>query len=384
MKKLILCVMGVAFLLSVCAAFLSSICAAQAPKERGKINIAYLGALTGIGAAFAEEQWAGIRLAIDDINSAGGVRVGGKVYDFQGYAFEAPGIAEVMIRANEAISLHHPMIIFGGHTHVAMPLKEVCKEKDFILLGNSKVPGFTEPRNPLCIRVWLKITDQEPMLAYLRKLGVEKIATLANSEEVSVRWAQVGGALWKKMGGTVVGEVIYPTESTDFTSPVIKALSYKPEAIVSGGNPDERAARILKIVREEGFKGRVFFGSACRGPRMIKLVGKEVAEGTILIGTDFEKGTPKMVELKKRISKLYPGKIYGFVFATTYEPLFWIKAGIEQAGTITDKYKIIKSLETEVGASPSPTGLWEKVINGEAQFKLSTMEIRNGEVVPAR
>jgi branched-chain amino acid transport system substrate-binding protein len=386
MKRLILCVMCIAFLFSVCGTLLFSLCAAQAPKERGKITIAYIGIMTGIGGAFGEEQWAGMRLALDDINSAGGVRVGGKVYDFQGYAFDGEESAEkCMTRMNEAISLHHPLVIYGGSSMAAIPMKEFAKEKDFILLGNSEIPSFTQPRNPLCIRAWLKVVDQDIMLAYLRKLGVKKLATLATSTEVSVKWAQVCRDMWKKRGGTVVGEeIIFSTESTDFTGPVLKLLSYGPEAIAGGGHPDSRAASILKIAREQGFKGRFFFGSACRGPRMIKLIGKELAEGTILVGTGFERVSPKINEFKERISKLYPGKPYGFIFATGYEAPFWVKAGIEQAGTVTDKYKIVESLERADGRKTSPTGLWEKVINGEAQFSLSTMEIRNGEVVIIR
>jgi branched-chain amino acid transport system substrate-binding protein len=383
MKKVIVCVMGVGLLVGICAAFFLGVSSAQVAKERAKINFVYLGPMTGSAAAYGEEQFAAIQLAVKDINAAGGIKAGDKVYDFQAYALDVEESPEKSVtKMNEAISLYHPLAFHVGHSMAAMPLKQFAKEKGFILLGVSEVPGFMEPRNPLCIRAWVKVADQGPMLDYMRRLGINKIGLLAHSGEVSVKWAQVCREMWEKREGTVVGEVTYPVESTDFTSPVTKLLSYNPEAIAAGGHPDVRAANILKIVRELGFKGRVFFGGSCRGPRMVNLIGKELAEGTILVGTAFEKGGPKIEAFKKRIASLYPGKPYSLVFAVAYEAPFLIKAGVEQGKTVTDLTKITEAMETAVGPNTSPTGLFTKVVNGEVEFNLYPVEIKNGQVVP--
>ncbi len=377
MKKLALCV--------ICVAFLLSVVIAGAQEKREKIQYAYLGPLTGSAAALGAEQWAGVQLAVKDINSAGGIKVGGKIYEFEAHDFDVEESPERSVtKMNEALSLHHPRFFYGASSMTGIPLKQFAKDKGFVMVAMSEVPGYTEPLNPLCIRGWMKVSDQGPMLDYMRKQGINKLGLLAHSGEVSVKWSEVCKGFWEKRGGKVVWEVTYPVESTDFTSPVTKLLSSNPDAIASGGNPDVRAANILKIARELGFKGKFFFGGACRGPRMIGLVGKELAEGTLLVGTEWEKGSPEIDAFKKRLATLYPGKPYGFIFVVAYEPLFMMKAAMEKAGTVTDINKITAVMDTAVTPKTSAAGLFTKVVKGEVELNLYPVEIRNGQLVAVK
>ena len=377
MKKFALCL--------ICVAVLLNVSMAGAQEKREKIQYAYLGPLTGSAAALGAEQWAGVQLAVKDINSAGGIKVGGKIYEFDAHDFDVEESPERSVtKMNEALSLHHPRFFYGASSMTGIPLKQFAKDKGFVMVAMSEVPGYTEPLNPLCIRGWMKVSDQGPMLDYMRKQGINKLGLLAHSGEVSVKWSEVCKGFWEKRGGKVVGEVTYPVESTDFTSPVTKLLSSNPDAIASGGNPDVRAANILKIARELGFKGKFFFGGACRGPRMIGLVGKELAEGTLLVGTEWEKGSPKIDAFKKRLATLYPGKPYGFIFVVAYEPLFMMKAAMEKAGTVTDINKIAAIMDTAVTPQTSAAGLFTKVVKGEVELNLYPVEIRNGQLVAVK
>jgi Periplasmic binding protein len=114
------------------------------------------------------------------------------------------------------------------------------------------------------------------------------------------------------------------------------------------------------------------------------LIGKELAEGTILVGTSVEKGSAKIDAFKQRIAKLYPGKPYGLVYMVGYESLFLLKAGIEKSGSATDINKIAGAFDTAVTPQTSPLGLWLTVKNGEAQFDLNTVEVKNGQVIPVK
>ena len=372
-------------LLVICVAFLLNASIAGAQEKREKIQYAYLGPLTGSAAALGGEQWAGVQLAVKDINSAGGIKVGGKTYEFEAHDFDVEESPERSVtKMNEALSLYHPRFFYGASSMTGIPLKQFAKDKGFIMVAMSEVPGYTEPLNPLCIRGWMKVSDQGPILDYMRKQGINKLGLLAHSGEVSVKWSEVCKGFWEKRGGKVVGEVTYPVESTDFTSPVTKLLSSNPDAIASGGNPDVRAANILKIARELGFKGKFFFGGACRGPRMLGLIGKELAEGTLLVGTEWEKGSPKIDAFKKRLETLYPGKPYGFIFVVAYEPLFMMKAAMEKAGTVTDINKIAAAMDTAVTPQTSPAGLFTKVVKGEVELNLYPVEIRNGQLVAVK
>lgn len=369
----------------ICAAVLLNVGMVGAQEKREKIQYAYLGPLTGSAAALGAEQWAGVQLAVKDINAAGGIKVGGKTYEFEAHDFDVEESPEKSVtKMNEALSLYHPNFFYGASSMTGIPLKQFAKDKGFIMTAMSEVPGYTEPLNPLCFRGWMKVSDQGPMLDYMRKQGINKLGLLAHSGEVSVKWTEVCKGFWEKRGGKVVGEVTYPVESTDFTSPVTKLLASNPDAIASGGNPDVRAANILKIARELGFKGKFFFGGACRGPRMVGLVGKELAEGTLLVGTEWEKGSPKIDAFKKRLETLYPGKPYGFILVVAYEPLFMMKAAMEKAGSVNDINKIAAAMDTAVTPATSSAGLFTKVVKGEVELNLYPVEIKNGQLVAVK
>jgi hypothetical protein len=81
------------------------------------------------------------------------------------------------------------------------------------MVAMSEVPGYTDPLNPLCFRGWMKVSDQGPMLDYMRK---RTLGLLAHPEKFSkgLRFAKVFGKRARS------GEVTYPVESLDFISPV--------------------------------------------------------------------------------------------------------------------------------------------------------------------
>jgi hypothetical protein len=117
---------------------------------------------------------------------------------------------------------------------------------------------------------------------------------------------------------------------------------------------------------------------------MINLIGKELAEGTVLVGTQLEKGSPKMDAFKQRVAKLYPGKPYSLIFMIPYETVYLLKAGIEKAGTATDINKIAGAIDKGVDPKTLPLGLWSAVKDGELQFELYPAEIRDGQVLPIK
>jgi hypothetical protein len=117
---------------------------------------------------------------------------------------------------------------------------------------------------------------------------------------------------------------------------------------------------------------------------MVGLIGKELAEGTLLVGTEWEKGSPKIDAFKKRLETLYPGKPYGFIFVVAYEPLFMMKAAMEKAGTVTDINKIAAAMDTAVTPQTSSAGLFTKVVKGEVELNLYPVEIRNGQLVAVK
>jgi len=89
-----------------------------------------------------------------------------------------------------------------------------------------------------------------------------------------------------------------------------------------------------------------------------------------------------MDAFKKRVSTLYPGKPYGLIFMVGYETPFLLKAGLEKAETATDINKIAGTMDATVNPSTLPLGLWSAMKNGEVQFELYPVEIKNGQVVP--
>ena len=212
-----------------------------------------LGVPTSLGFLEGKEGMACLNMAVDEINEAGGVDVGGTQRLFKVVSIDARGaepgvpVADV-IRAHKKLILEDKanFIVFGSfRSECAIACMDtVSQYKIPMILGTAMSPGMDKKVKTdydkykytfrTCLNAVYLIKYLGGTMAYLNKqFGFNKVFIMNQD----VAWARKTGDLmiklvFDKMGWEVVGRQAYPTGASDFSSALMKARASKAQVIL--------------------------------------------------------------------------------------------------------------------------------------------------------
>ncbi len=224
-----------------------------------EIVIGFSGPLSGLGAEFGQDCANGVEMAINEMNTAGGVIVNGKKYTFRLEKMDDqvnPQIAVQnalqMRKEYKAIAVFNPVF-----TTIAPLMKSNLNSKnEFIVMAYTSMPQATEMGNPLTVVTVQPFTVYSKVEADLAwEKGWRKAAIVVTSGGYGDMWRQQFRKEWEKKGGqiTVDKSANYYTR-TDFAVPLAEALDSNPDFMLIGG-PSSTTALIIEQARAKGFEG---------------------------------------------------------------------------------------------------------------------------------
>jgi len=200
-----------------------------APTTKEPIKIGATLALTGKYAYIGEAEKNGLNMAIEEINSKGGIN--GRqlvliVEDNQGDAQQAvSGVSKLL-------NVDNVNVIFSAFTHITNAIKDVIAQKGKIMIYASTVRGIAES-NPLFFRDYYDAIDHGRVLAKLVKnSGYKNIAFLT---EISDQCQELENSFKEeaaRYGINIVTKESFNTTENDLKTPLLKIKESKPEAIV--------------------------------------------------------------------------------------------------------------------------------------------------------
>ena len=243
-----------------------------------KIGVMY--PLTGKGTTWGNHAQIGIRLAVEEVNAAGGI--GGVPiklveYDYQAKESEGITIINKLATRDNVLAVLGPCfssvceVIFPLLERLQTPVISYCSAKP----GLSKLSSWAF-RNSLT-------SDKQlaPVASRWAKDYNVKTAVIIHDLEDAVSKAEgskILPMLFKKEGIEVLDILTFRTEDTDYSAQITKAKSLNPDGI-GLGSCYQNAAGIIKEARRQGLS-QPFIGGACTGaPALIELGGK-ATEGT--------------------------------------------------------------------------------------------------------
>ena len=328
-----------------------------------------LGVPTSLGFLEGKEGLACVNMAVDEINKAGGVKVGDEMRPFKVVAIDARG-AEPGVPVSDVIRAHKKLIledkadfiIFGSfRSECAIACMDVVGQyKIPMILGTAMSPGMQKKVMTdydkykytfrVCLNAVYLIKYLGGTMAYLNKeFGFNKVFIMNQD----VAWARKTGDLMKKlvfdkMKWEVVGRQQYPTGSSDFSSGLMKAKAKGAQVILPIFDMPQsgilvkqwKAMRIPALVAG--------FISPLAGPAAWKTFDGKIAGAMNCI---FEAGNipvpkiPKSVEFAEKYEKKYGKPIEaGHSPAPAYEMIYILKEAIEMAGSLNGD-KVVAALE---------------------------------------
>jgi branched-chain amino acid transport system substrate-binding protein len=311
-----------------------------------------------------------ITLAVEEINAAGGVNVGGTKRPFKVEVITRdlePGVpvSEALLAVEKLILEKKADFIVGGPVRseaglAAMDLLSKYK-KISILSTGVLTPGYharvaeNYDKYKYLFRIsgeakWIAVGEQIPALVEIgQKFNLDRVYIMVQD----VAWARGFGGIFAKVmakkGWTVIGKPeIYPTGSTDFSMGLLKARREKAQVIIIAMDMPESS-----ILLKQWYDLKVPalpFGSiiaAAEQPGFWKATegkGEYTLANVVNAGnapSNASDWTMKFVNAYKKKWGLEPE---GYGASSSYMAVYVLKDAIEKAGTL-DSDAVVTALE---------------------------------------
>jgi branched-chain amino acid transport system substrate-binding protein len=259
-----------AFFVSLCA--LHSVAASSADP----ILVGAYASLTGKEATWGQSYEKGVRLAVDEINTSGGV-LGRPLKLVLEDNQSKPGESATVAR--KLISRDHVVVVLGevssGRSLEAAP---VCQQARIPMISNGTNPKVTEVGAYIFRVAYIDPFQGTVMATFAKeKLGAHRVALLTDATNA---YAVGLGKFFREKfvagGGTVALEQKYSAGERDFKAQLTAIKQAAPDAVFVPGYYTE-AGLIVAQARELGYTGPILGGDGWAAPQLLELAGAALA-----------------------------------------------------------------------------------------------------------
>ena len=300
------------------------------------INVGAIVPLTGDGSDFGPGMAEAARIAVDEVNAAGGP-IG---RHFKLYVEDDATSPDQGVRAaHKLIDVNHVSAIVGtwstAVTKAVFPLTLDANILEMNVSGAPQVSTLQPPGQHTIFTVNATDTDLSKIVAAaLRKQGPSRVTIMANNDEATSTFAKVFSDAFRAEGGSVIKTIIYPSDQKSYTTEVAQALKTKPDAyVLACFTPD--GAQILKEAFQAGSNGNWVVPAWCLNDQLVGLVGPNVVQGDIA----FDLIPVADAAAYKRLAGTYLAKtgkdLFNNVYAAhVYDSIHLLALAIEKAQTL--------------------------------------------------
>jgi branched-chain amino acid transport system substrate-binding protein len=252
--------------------------AAQPAKAESKdpIVIGHYGSLTGAEATFGQSTSEGIRLAIRELNAAGGIdgrMVELKEYDTKGDPKEANLAVTRLVKSDKVVAVLGE--VASGLSLAAAP---VCQKAGVPMIS----PSSTNVRVTKVGDMIFRVCFIDPFQGFAcakfasENLKATKAAMLYDQKApYSVDLAKEFKKAFEKMGGKVVAEQTYSGGDGDFTAQLTNIAASKPDVLFVPGYYTD-VGNIALQVRKLGITCPMLGGDGWDSEQLGKTAGKAI------------------------------------------------------------------------------------------------------------
>ena len=248
--------------------------AAEAPAE--VIKIGHVGPLTGGIAHLGKDNENGARLAVEEINAAGGLKVGDKTYKFELVAEDDKADPkEGTLAAQKIVDSGAVAVVGHLNSGTTIPASKIYADASVTQVSPSATnPKYTEQGFKTAYRVVANDNQQGAVLANYaaETLKAKTIAIIDDRTAYGQGLADVVEKVAKEKGIKVVAREFTNDKATDFNAILTKVRGAKPDVVMYGGM-DATAGPMAKQMKQLGLKSTLLAGDGVCSPEFIKLAG---------------------------------------------------------------------------------------------------------------
>ena len=304
--------------------------------EEEVYRIGVLESLTGIGETYGTVANHAKQLAMDEINAAGGID--GKKLELV--------VEDSKCNAQDAITAYNKLtdvenikIILGTSCSGAMlgvaPIAE--KDKNILFSALAVHPDIAQAGD----YIFRTAINGRKMGVGAGNLiadeGHTSLATLSESTDYAEGARFTTAEQFKKRGGQISAEERFPSDTTDFRTPLTKMLDTDPDAIFIAAQAEFSGGTAIKQLRELGYDGPIYAEVVSVGSTALEVAG-DAADGVkaVISHLDSSSANSKARELLANFRERYEYITLNFFLASAYDDVYITAECLKQTGDDQD------------------------------------------------
>lgn len=344
-------VLGVVAALS----FSLAACGGSSDDDSGAFVLGMVEDTAGGTAATSAEATRGIKVAIDEINKAGGID-GEKIklvhFSDGGEPSQAPALLRKLAGRDARV------ILMNSGSASAAQVKPVAQQEKIAAISPTNISGAiaAPPNNTYSFTLANPVADiGTTYAAAWVKAGIKRVAVITDD---SPTMAGLNGALvpiLEKAGIDIVANEKAPLNSSDVTAQVSRLKKSSPDAVLVSSLGGQ-----LEILFQDALSQmmagvpRFSLASIGNQPETWALAKPGVLDG-LVYASSLSSDNPRSTALTAKLEKAYGADFKGLTAfaAQGYDSVYLVKAAAEKAGKDADSAKIKKAFEKVEGYQPS-------------------------------
>lgn len=351
------------------------------------VKVGMIEAQTGALNTYGWMSSQGARMAVDEINKAGGFEVGGKKYKIQLINPDTQGNPQqALIELKKMLEQEQVKFVFGPFlTNVYKGVEPYATgfNGKFLLMGGATAIHFDlgKPNHDYLMRTWNWDAGDAGfgslMVQNLKSRGAKKVAMLMQNDAFGHVARDIYAPLFKDAGIAFEEEWFEPG-TTDFSSVLAKIAANKPDYLFPGYTD----AVLYDIVRQATEVGLTRFWLV-RGSLGPGLKNKEALDDYVIYIPKYfeeaEKSEPKVQKFVAAYKAFYktdfPYDQAPLCSSSCYDHVYMLTEAMKKAGTVDDVAKVKEAL-----MSFTYPGLWNIRYDktGEEVFNFDVVDVKKG------
>jgi branched-chain amino acid transport system substrate-binding protein len=334
--------------------------------------------LSGTGATSGTNFNDGVKLAIKEINAAGGM-LGRKIEYTSSDTQSQPQVAKALaVRAVDEGAYVVMGPVFSGSIIVSMAETRRAEIPNFT---GGEAAAITQQGNPYIFRTAFTQTTSMPKVArYLKDtLKAKTVAIIYTNNDFGKGGRDVFTKAVEPLGVKVVTDISTDPGQVDFSGAVLKAKQANADALFVYTN-EEEAARALRELRKQGYDKPIVGETVLTSQKVIELAG-EAANGAIAhVGLTADAPDPGIRSFAAKFQKEYNYKpdhngLKG------YSAMYIVKAVTEKVGKVDSKAFAEAMHGVKLGAKDFPGILMDVTFdkNGDIDRESFMTKVVNGK-----
>ena len=252
--------------------------AAKAPAAPAPVvvKIGHAAPLTGGIAHLGKDNENGARLAVDEINAAGGLKVGDKTIKLELVAEDDKADPkEGTLVAQKFVDAGVVAVVGHLNSGVSIPASKIYADNNITQISPSSTnPNYTNQGFKTTFRVVANDIQQGTVLATYAatEMKAKTVAIVDDRTAYGQGLADVFERVAKEKGIKVVAREFTNDKATDFNAILTKIRGARPDVVFWGGM-DATAAPAAKQMAQLGIKAPMLAGDGVCSPKFIELAG---------------------------------------------------------------------------------------------------------------